>query len=226
MTRVFVRCDYDAARERLIDKLTRAGFACTILESGAEEVPAGGHPPLPDAREAGSPPLSGASCARGQAAEVSPAARESSSPANEGAEAALLCAPKTGRGGWAEEAISLAESLGAGLVVVVRREDVPAAEQKPRGRGASVFAADVSPAMLAGALLSAAKAGERLAAAAREVCRLRERLDCERLVARAKVALVERRGMTEGEAHRYIEKTAMDERLPRRTVALRILGEL
>ena len=117
MTRVFVRCDYDAARERLIDKLTRAGFACTILESGAEEVPAGGHPPLPDAREAGSPPLSGASCARGQAAEVSPAARESSSPANEGAEAALLCVPKTGRGGWAEEAISLADRV---LVLTAR----------------------------------------------------------------------------------------------------------
>lgn len=224
MTRVFVRCDYDAARERLIDKLTRAGFACTTLESSAEEVPAGGHPPLPAAREAGSPPLGGAGCARGQDAEGSPAARESSSPASEGAEAALLCVPKIARGGWAEEALALAERLQAGLVVVVRREDVPAAEQKLRGRGASVFAADVSPATLAGALLAAAKTGERLADAEREIGRLREKLDCERLVARAKAALIAQ-GMTEGEAHRYIEKTAMDERLPRRAIALRILGE-
>ena len=185
MTRVFVRCDYSAPREKIIEKLTRAGFACTPLTGGATEEPRAGE---------------------------------------EGA--ALLYIPKTGRGDWAEEALFLAESLRAGLVVVVRREDIPAAEQKLRGRGASIFAADTSPAVLAGALQAAAKAGERLAAAAQEIGRLRERLDCERIVGRAKVALVEKRGMTESEAHRYIEKTAMDERLPRRTVALRILGEL
>ena len=40
---------------------------------------------------------------------------------------------------------------------------------------------------------------------------------------RAKWLLIERRGMTEAEAHRYIEKEAMDTRLPKREVARDIL---
>ena len=45
-----------------------------------------------------------------------------------------------------------------------------------------------------------------------------------RLVNKAKWALIQCLGMTEEEAHRHIEKRAMDERLTRREVASRILS--
>lgn len=45
-----------------------------------------------------------------------------------------------------------------------------------------------------------------------------------RLVNKAKWALIQCLGMTEEEAHRHIEKRAMDERLTRREVANRILS--
>ena len=46
-----------------------------------------------------------------------------------------------------------------------------------------------------------------------------QRLDDSRIVARAKLLLISHLGMSEGDAHRYIEKTAMDSCLPRRDVA-------
>ncbi|HCG61364.1 MAG TPA: antitermination regulator, partial [Collinsella sp.] len=44
-----------------------------------------------------------------------------------------------------------------------------------------------------------------------------------KLVNRAKLLLVTRLQMTEAEAHRYIEKTAMDNGESRRDVALRLI---
>ena len=44
-----------------------------------------------------------------------------------------------------------------------------------------------------------------------------------RLINRAKWALIEQRGMTEDEAHKYIERQAMDRRLNRRVIAEEIL---
>ena len=78
--------------------------------------------------------------------------------------------------------------------------------------------------MLAGVLQAEAKAGERLFAVLGEIDRLRERLESEKLIHRAKLALMER-GMNEEEAHRFLEKQAMDRRLPRRAVAEEVLKE-
>ncbi len=51
-----------------------------------------------------------------------------------------------------------------------------------------------------------------------------EKIQEIRLVNRAKWALIQRRGMSEEEAHRHIEKRSMDQRLPRATVARQILA--
>ena len=51
-----------------------------------------------------------------------------------------------------------------------------------------------------------------------------EKIEEIRLVNRAKWLLIERRGMTEAEAHRYIEKEAMDRRISRRELALELTG--
>ena len=84
---------------------------------------------------------------------------------------------------------------------------------------------DAPAEILAEVLRTAAKTGERLCAVRDELCRTREKLRGEKIVARAKLLLVERRGMTESEAHRRIEKAAMDGRTTRCEIALAILKE-
>ena len=53
--------------------------------------------------------------------------------------------------------------------------------------------------------------------------RLEEKISEERLVSRAKLTLITTLGMSEDEAHRYIEKQAMDMRATKRAVAENIL---
>jgi two-component system, response regulator PdtaR len=64
---------------------------------------------------------------------------------------------------------------------------------------------------------------EELAAVRRESQDLSEQLETRKLVDRAKGFLMDRRGMTEAEAFRHVQKTAMDQRRPMKEVAQEIL---
>lgn len=75
------------------------------------------------------------------------------------------------------------------------------------------------PDELAAVLPSLLASAERLRTLRDKTSSLQQRLDDSRIVARAKLLLISRLGMSEGDAHRYIEKTAMDSCLPRRGVA-------
>ena len=65
---------------------------------------------------------------------------------------------------------------------------------------------------------------ERLRRAEERYATVEEKIEEIRIVNRAKWVLIEKRGMSEPEAHRFIEKEAMDRRLPRSLVAQEILG--
>ena len=67
-------------------------------------------------------------------------------------------------------------------------------------------------------------ARSRLTALRRENMRLEKKVEEMRLVDRAKCALIQYRGMTEQQAHRYLEKKAMDTRKTRGTVAMEVLA--
>ena len=140
-------------------------------------------------------------------------------PVGDGEEAALFV-PQLSRSGWEKEV--LACTARGGAVVIVRKENIPEAERLLKGSGAAVLPHDVPFPVLAGVLQAEAKAGERLFAVCGEIDRLREKLESEKLVHRAKLALMER-GMNEEEAHRFLEKQAMDRRLSRRAVAEEVL---
>lgn len=60
----------------------------------------------------------------------------------------------------------------------------------------------------------------------REVLAVREKMDEMRLVSKAKVLLVEKKHMTEDEAHRFIGKQAMNSGVSRGRIAEKILDEL
>ena len=137
----------------------------------------------------------------------------------EGEDAALFI-PKLTRTGWEREVIE--RSRVCGTAVIVSKESVPLAEERLTGSGAAVLPSDVALPVLLGVLRAEAKAGERLFAVSGEIDRLREKLRTEKLISRAKLVLMER-GMNEEEAHRFLEKQAMDRRISRAAVAEEVL---
>ena len=66
----------------------------------------------------------------------------------------------------------------------------------------------------------------KLADMEKKTATLEEKMEEIRLVNRAKWMLIERRGMDEATAHRYIEKLAMDARQTRRLVAQTLIRSL
>ena len=66
---------------------------------------------------------------------------------------------------------------------------------------------------------------ERLRKAEKKTISIEEKMAEIRLVNRAKWVLIERENMSESEAHRFIEKQAMDRCVPRRAIAEAILQE-
>ena len=90
--------------------------------------------------------------------------------------------------------------------------------------GVLTLAKPASPHAVSQALRLLCATRERLRAARERNEALEKKMEEVRLVSRAKAALSARYGMTEADAHRYIEKQAMDRCLTRREVAQEILG--
>lgn len=114
--------------------------------------------------------------------------------------------------GGASAALDAAERLSAAILLLTDDTALPR-----RCIRAGVMTAH--PDELAAVLPSLLASAERLRTLRDKTSSLQQRLDDSRIVARAKLLLISRLGMTEGDAHRYIEKTAMDSCLPRRDVA-------
>lgn len=110
----------------------------------------------------------------------------------------------------------------AEIVAVVQAAERENAERF-FGAGAVVLTLPVQPVSLLQAIRVTSEMNAKLRALGSENERLRSELSDMKLVYRAKCALIEYLGMTEREAHRYIEKQSMDGRVSRRETALRIL---
>ena len=67
-------------------------------------------------------------------------------------------------------------------------------------------------------------ARERLRKMEKKASTLEDRMEEIRLVNRAKWVLIDKEGMTEEAAHKYIEKQAMDERMTRKEVAEEVIS--
>lgn len=139
----------------------------------------------------------------------------------EDAAAAVLAVPL--RQDWADAVRALSLDTCAGLIALLRGERRAEAEKLFGGLG--VAFADVSEGKKAffAALACAAKVHERLRAVRSENDRLKSTIGDLKLVDRAKCALIQYLNMTEADAHRFIEKQAMNRRLSRREIALEIL---
>ena len=107
------------------------------------------------------------------------------------------------------------EKTDAGVVFLVK---AAAGEQ-----GVLLVCKPFSNTLFLQAIHMAAASNHRLQVLRQENARMQEKLQQVRLVSRAKCCLIAERGMSEAEAHRYIEKNAMDTRRDRAEIAQEIL---
>ncbi|HPZ00034.1 MAG TPA: ANTAR domain-containing protein [Clostridiales bacterium] len=120
-------------------------------------------------------------------------------------------------------AINACGSKGTVVLLIVRAELHDEIYDKVSEHGVFTLAKPTSKAMISTALRWMASAKERIQKTEKKTYSLEEKMQDIRLVNRAKWLLISEIKMDEPEAHRYIEKQAMDRCVSKRTVAEEII---
>ena len=121
-------------------------------------------------------------------------------------------------------ALDACESSSAGVLLLVKAEHCLDIEAQVSAHGVLTLAKPTSAQLFAQPLRPICIPRERLRGMEKKAVTLQEKMEEIRLVNRAKWLLIEELKMTEQEAHRYIEKQAMDRCVTRRAVAEQILS--
>ena len=122
-------------------------------------------------------------------------------------------------------ALFATEQTSASVIMLVKNEQADEVAHQVENEGILVVEKPMSKALFFQAVKLSLAAQRRMIGLQSENDRLQKKIMEIRLVDRAKCLLIENRGMTETEAHRYVEKQAMDLRITRREVAERILEQ-
>ena len=120
-------------------------------------------------------------------------------------------------------ALTAARTTSAGVLLLVKHEHADEVSARVESAGVLVVPKPVNRVLLYQAIRLAEAARNRLLGLQQEKETLESKIQEIRLVDRAKCALIQYLSMTEPQAHRYIEKEAMDRRVTRREVAEGIL---
>lgn len=115
-----------------------------------------------------------------------------------------------------------ASQSSAGVLLLVKAEIADDVTAKVERDGVLVLSKPLSHALMGQGIRLAHALHQRVDALMRENRKLQTRIEDLRLVSRAKCVLIEC-GMTEPDAHAYIEKRAMDTRQSKRDVARELL---
>ncbi len=136
---------------------------------------------------------------------------------------AIINDPLTDLSG-ADLACAICENSGVGVLLLVRAEDFPEVSRRTGPHGVLTLPKPTSETMIAQSLMLLCGTRERLRRLEERAVSMEEKMVEIRIVNRAKCLLIEQLRMTEEEAHRYIEKQAMDRCVTKRTVAENILS--
>ena len=120
-------------------------------------------------------------------------------------------------------AIDAAGKPGTVVLQLVRSELYEEINAKVTPQGVFTLAKPIPAQLLQQSLLWMASARERLRKLEQKATTIEEKMEEIRLVNRAKWILIEQLKMTEAEAHRFIEKQAMDRCSAKREIALGII---
>lgn len=122
-----------------------------------------------------------------------------------------------------ELCIYAVEKTDAGVVFLVKAAAAEQLMAPVSSQGVLLVSKPFSTTLFLQAIHMAAASNHRLKRMRAENLRLQEKVAQVRLVSRAKCCLIEQEHMSEAEAHRYIEKQAMDTRRDRGEIAQEIL---
>lgn len=120
--------------------------------------------------------------------------------------------------------IDTSNSSGSIVLLLVRGELYAQTLDKVMLHGVFTLEKPLTRPAMRTALSWMAVARERMRKTEKKTMTIEEKMAEIRLVNRAKWVLIEQEKMTEPEAHRFIEKQAMDRCVPRRTIAEEILN--
>lgn len=123
-----------------------------------------------------------------------------------------------------ELAIYAVENTTSGALILVRSDICEAIENKVEDYGAVVMTKPVSQEGLFKTLKALRANHNRLNNIILSNRKLQDKIEELKLVDRAKCILIELEGLSEEDAHKYIERTAMDMRLSKKQVALKIIS--
>ena len=122
-----------------------------------------------------------------------------------------------------ELAGDLCEQTASAVIAVVKAEQESEMRQSLSPQGVLVLGRPFPHTAFYQVLHDAAAFGARLQTVTAENQRLLTKMLDLRIINRAKYALIQYLGMTEEQAHEYIEQQAMNQRIPKRTAAENIL---
>ena len=121
-------------------------------------------------------------------------------------------------------ALDLCENSGAGVLLLVKAEHYPDINGRVSPLGVLVLPKPASSQTVSQSLQLLCGTRERLRRMEQKTASIEEKMEEIRIINRAKLLLMEQLKMTEKEAHRFIEKQAMDRCVTRITIAQSILS--
>lgn len=116
-----------------------------------------------------------------------------------------------------------AENSGAGILLLVKPEHFSDVSAQVTPLGVLTLEKPTSPQLMLQCMELLCGTRERLRRMEQKSASIEDKMAEIRLVNRAKWVLIEKQAMSEQDAHRYIEKQAMDRCVPKRVVAEEIL---
>ena len=120
-------------------------------------------------------------------------------------------------------ALDICSKSSAGVLLFVKAEHYADITAKVMPYGVLTISKPTSSSMIAQSVQMLCSTRERLRIMEKKNASVDEKIEEIRIVNRAKCLLIEQLKMTESEAHRYIEKQAMDRGVTRRVIAENII---
>ena len=120
-------------------------------------------------------------------------------------------------------AVFAARTTAAGVVLLVKADAADSMAARVENDGVFVIAKPLNRQFFFQSLKLAEASRRRLLTLQGENLKLQKKVEEIRMIDRAKCVLIQYQHMTEPQAHRYIEKQAMDRRLTRREISQEIL---
>lgn len=123
-------------------------------------------------------------------------------------------------------ALDVANNSGTGVLLFVKSEIYEAVSYKVESAGVLTMSRPVSPQLFSQSLRLIIATRAKLKNLYEKNSDLQEKMKEVRILNRAKWLLVDKKKMSEPDAHRYIEKNAMDRCVRKKVIALEIIDEL